>query len=71
MAAKHRLAPEKKNVIASPFETYNIKTTENLQDALKDLLAIQFRKRPESELDEEFGHKRHKKIKVAKMVINQ
>jgi hypothetical protein len=36
MSASRRLTPEKKNVMANLIEVYGIKTTKDLQDALKD-----------------------------------
>ena len=38
MPPKHRLTPEKKNVIASLIELFDIQTTGDLQAALKDLM---------------------------------
>ena len=35
---KEPLNPEKKNIIAELIKTYEIKTAQDIQDALKDLL---------------------------------
>ena len=61
MSAKNRMTPEKKNVIASLIEAYEIKTTADLQEALKDLLGGTIQEMLETELDEELGYGKHEK----------
>ena len=66
MPPKNRLTPEKKNVIASLIEMYDIKTTGDLQEALKDLMGGTIQEMLESELDEELGYKKHEKTEESK-----
>lgn len=66
MPPKRRLTPEKKNIIASLLEVYDIKTTADIQDALKDLLGGTIEEMLESELDEELGHERYEKTEAPK-----
>lgn len=54
-----KLTPEKKNVIADLIEMYDIKTTADLQNALKDLLGGTIQEMLEAELDEELGYEKH------------
>lgn len=54
-----KLTPEKKNVIAELIEMYDIKTTKDLQNALKDLLGGTIQEMLELELDEELGYAKH------------
>lgn len=41
---RESLNPEKKNIIAELIKTYEIKTAQDIQDALKDLWGILFKK---------------------------
>jgi transposase-like protein len=50
------MSTEKKDVIASLIEAYDIKTTGDLQNALKDLMGGTIQEMLESELDEELGY---------------
>jgi len=54
-----KLSQEKKNVIADLIEMYNIKTTADLQNALKDLMGGTIQEMLEAELDEELGYEKH------------
>jgi len=66
MSAKERLSPEKKNVIAGLLETYDVKTTADLQAALKALLGGTIQEMLESELDEELGYAKREKTELPK-----
>ena len=69
MTAKHKvglLTPEKKNIIASLIEMYDIKSTADLQDALKDLMGGTIQGMLESELDDELGYEKHEKTEAPK-----
>ena len=61
MSAKHRMTPEKKNVIANLIEAYDIKTASDLKEALKDLLSGSIEGMLESELEEELGYERRER----------
>ena len=64
--SKKKLTPEKRNVIANLLEAYDIKTTTDLQDALKDLLGSTIQEMLEAELDEELGYAKGEKTEFAK-----
>jgi transposase-like protein len=66
MSKRNRLTPEKKNVIANLLEAYDIKTTGDLQEALKDLLGGTIQEMPEAELDEELGYSKGESTDFAK-----
>jgi transposase-like protein len=66
MTSRQRLSPEKKNVIASLIEVYEIKTTADLQTALKDLMGGTIQEMLEAELDEELGYGRYEKTGAPK-----
>lgn len=66
MARKERMAPEKKNLIAELIQMYDIKTAEDIQDALKDLLGGTIQEMLEAELDEELGYDRYEKTETPK-----
>lgn len=53
---KERLTEGKKNIIASLIEEYDIKTAENIQDALKDLLGGTIESMLKAELDNHLGY---------------
>jgi len=53
---KKKLSEEKKGLIANLLETYDIKTTSDIQAALKDLLGGTIQEMLESELDEHMGY---------------
>ena len=66
MTVRHKLTPEKKEVIADLIEMYGIQTTADLQDALKDLLGGTIQEMLESELDEHLGYERGEQTEVQK-----
>ena len=66
MKAKQRMSAEKKSVIASMMEAYEIKTTAELQEAQKDLMGETIQEMLESELDEELGYEKYEKTEVPK-----
>ena len=66
MAARHKLTPEKKELIGELIEMYEIKTMSDIQDALKDLLGGTIQGMLEAELDEELGYERYEKTEVPK-----
>ena len=66
MSRRNRLSPEKKDVIANLIEACNIKTTGDLQDALKDLLGGIIQEMLEYELDEELGYVKSESTDFAK-----
>ena len=53
-----KLSEEKKQIIANLMETYAIKTTGDIQEALKDLLGGTIQEMLEAELDEHMGYAR-------------
>jgi len=53
-----KLSEEKRNIISSLLETYEIKTTADIQEALKDLLGGTIQEMLEAELDEHMGYGR-------------
>jgi len=63
--SKKKLTPEKKNVILNLLEAYDIKTTADLQDALKDLLGSTIQEMLEAELDEELGYAKGERTEFA------
>lgn len=63
---KRKLTPEKKNVISSLIEAYDIKTTGDLQEALKDLLGGTIQEMLEVELDEHLGYEKYEKTEAPK-----
>ena len=66
MAARHRLTPEKREIIGHLMEMYDIKTMADIQDALKDLLGGTIQGMLEAELDEELGYEKYEKTEEAK-----
>ena len=56
---RERLSAEKRNVIGSLIEMYDIKSAKDLQDALKDLLGDTLQEMLEAELDEQLGYEKH------------
>ena len=49
---RERMSEGKKNIIARLIQEYNIKTAEDIQEALKDLLGGTIQEMMEAELDE-------------------
>jgi len=66
MSARERMTPEKKNVIASLVEMYDIKSVSDIQKALKDLLGGTIQEMLEAELDEALGYEKRGKTEEAK-----
>ena len=55
------LNPEKKNIIAELIKTYEIKTAQDIQDALKDLLGDTIQEMLESEMNEHLGYEKYER----------
>ena len=55
------LNPEKKNIIAELIKTYEIKTAQDIQDALKDLLGDTIQDMLESEMNEHLGYEKYER----------
>ena len=53
---RERMSEGKKNIIAQLIEEYGIKTAEDIQGALKDLLGGTIQEMLESEKDEHLGY---------------
>lgn len=53
---RSRLSEGKRNIIAGLIEEYDIKTAEDIQEALKDLLGGTIQEMMEAELDEHLGY---------------
>lgn len=53
---KNSMSEGKKNIIAALLEEYEIKTAEDIQDALKDLLGGTIQSMLESEMDHHLGY---------------
>jgi len=66
MAARQRLTPEKKEVIADLIQMYDIRTTADLQCALKDLLGGAIQEMLEIELDEHLGYEKGEQTELPK-----
>lgn len=66
MARRERMSLEKRNVIGSLIEMYDIKSAKDLQDALKDLLGDTLQEMLESELDEQLGYEKYESTDTAK-----
>lgn len=59
---KHeRMSPDKKNLIASLIDMYDIQTADDIQDALKDLLGGTIKEMMESEMDEHLGYEAYER----------
>ncbi|MCI5892465.1 MAG: IS256 family transposase [Clostridiales bacterium] len=61
MARKRRLNENKKNIIASLIEEYDIQTAVDVQEALKDLLGGIIQEMMEAELDNHLGYKSYER----------
>jgi len=66
MPPRQRMSQEKKNVIASLIEMYDIETAKDLQEALKDLMGGTIQEMLESELEEDLGHEKHERTESPK-----
>lgn len=58
---RERMSEGKKNIIAGLIEEYNIKTAEDIQEALKDLLGGTIQEMMEAELDEHLGYEEYER----------
>jgi putative transposase len=56
MAKRREMSDQKKNIIASLIEMYDIQSAEDIQDALKDLLGGTIENMLEAEMDEHLGY---------------
>ena len=63
---RERMSDEKRNVIGSLIEMYDIKSAKDLQDALKDLLGDTLQEMLETELDEQLGYEKHEQTEMPK-----
>ena len=61
MARKRKLNENKKNIIASLIEEYDIQTAVDVQEALKDLLGGTIQEMMEAELDNHLGYKSYER----------
>jgi transposase-like protein len=61
MAKKQEFSEGKKNIIQGLLSEYDIKTTGDIQEALKDLLGGTIQSMMEAELSEELGYERHER----------
>ena len=61
MARKRRLNENKKNIIASLIEEYDIQIAADVQEALKDLLGGTIQEMMEAELDNHLGYKSYER----------
>ena len=61
MARKRKLNENKKNIIASLIEEYDIQTAADVQEALKDLLGGTIQEMMEAELDNHLGYKSYER----------
>lgn len=58
---RERMSEGKRNIIAGLIEEYNIKTAEDIQEALKDLLGGTIQEMMEAELDEHLGYEEYER----------
>lgn len=63
---RQKLTEEKKSIIAGLIEAYDIKTTKDLQEALKDLMGGTIQEMLEAELDEHLGYDRYEATEESK-----
>src|SRR5215470_20123894 len=66
MSSRRKITPEKKAAITNFISMYDLKTTGNIQDALKDLLGDTIQTMLEAELDQELGYEKHNRTEVPK-----
>lgn len=53
---RERMSEDKKNIIAELIQKYDIKTAEDIQETLKELLIGTIQERTKPELDEHLGY---------------
>jgi len=58
MAKKQKFSPGREMALNVRFESYDIKTADDLQGALKDLLGDGIKKMLEAEMDEHLGYEK-------------
>lgn len=58
---RERMSEGKKNIIAGLIQEYNIKSAEDIQEALKDLLGGTIQEMMEAELDENLGYDKYER----------
>ena len=61
MAAKHKMSPEKRELISQVIGMYEPKSMADLYSALKDLMGDTIQGMLEAELDESLGYEKHEK----------
>jgi len=61
-----KLSEEKKAIIGNLIEAYDIKTTKDIQEALKDLLGGTLEEMLETEMTEELGYERYDQTEEGK-----
>ena len=61
MARKRKLTEGKKNIIASLIEEYDIKSANDIQEALKDLLGGTIQEMLEAELNEHLDYESYER----------
>lgn len=61
MARRRKLTEEKKNIIAGLIEEYDIKTANDIQEALKDLLGGTIQEMLEAEMNEHLGYESYER----------
>ena len=61
MAAKHKMTPEKRELIGQVIDMYEPKNMADLYNALKDLMGDTIQGMLEAELDEALGYEKHEK----------
>ena len=61
MARKRQQSDEKKKFIASMIEMYDIKTAEDIQDALKDILGETLEGLLKTEMSEHLGYEEYER----------
>ena len=66
MAARRKIPQEKKEIISSLIEMYDIKSMSDIQEALKDLLGGTIQSMLEAELDDELGYEMYEKTEEPK-----
>ena len=61
MARKSRMTDEKRNIIAALLEAYDVKTADDVQDALKDLLGGTIEEMLQAEMSDHLGYKEYER----------
>lgn len=66
---RERMSEGKKNIIAGLIQEYDIKTAEDIQEALKDLLGGTIQEMMEAELDEHLGYDEYDKTEANTLIF--